>query len=63
VVGALMVGTFFFERGWPEKTIQRLKLAAEVIGNALERIRSEAEIHPLSVEFRCAIRARVSTPR
>jgi len=52
VVGALMVGTFFSERRWSEKTVQRLKLVAEIIGNALERIRSEAEIRRLSEELR-----------
>jgi signal transduction histidine kinase len=54
VVGALMVGTFFSERRWSEKTVQRLKLVAEIIGNALERIRSEAEIRRLSEELRQA---------
>ena len=54
VVGALMVGTFFSERRWSEKTIQRLKLVAEIIGNALERIRGEAEIRRLSEELRHA---------
>jgi signal transduction histidine kinase len=52
VVGALMVGTFFSERRWSEKAIQRLKLVAEIIGNALERIRSEAEIRRMSEELR-----------
>jgi len=54
VVGALMVGTFFSERRWSEKTVQRLKLVAEIVGNALERIRSEAEIRRLSEELRQA---------
>jgi signal transduction histidine kinase len=54
VVGALMVGTFFSERRWSPKTVQRLKLVAEIIGNALERIRSEAEIRRLSEELRQA---------
>jgi GAF domain-containing protein len=65
VVGALMVGTFFSERRWSEKTVQRLKLVAEIVGNALERIRSEAEIRRLSEESRQASQdgvARVSAP-
>jgi signal transduction histidine kinase len=52
VVGALLVATIFSERTWSEKTIQRLNLVAGVIGNALERIRSEAEIRRLSEELR-----------
>jgi signal transduction histidine kinase len=52
VVGAVLLGTVFSERAWSEKEIQRLKLVADVFGNALERMRSEVEIRRLSEELR-----------
>lgn len=52
VVGAMAFGTVFSERMWSQKEVQRLKLVAEIFGNALERKRSEAEIHRLSEELR-----------
>ena len=51
VVGAFMVGTAFVERDWSEETLRRLRLIASVIGNALERIRIEAEVRRLSDEL------------
>jgi C4-dicarboxylate-specific signal transduction histidine kinase len=52
VVGALMFGTLLSERAWSQKEVQRLKLVAEIFGNALERKRTEAEIRRLSEELR-----------
>ncbi|MGA9722135.1 MAG: ATP-binding protein, partial [Candidatus Binatus sp.] len=52
VVGAVLFGTLLSERAWSEKEIQRLKLVADIFGNALERKRVEAEIHRLSEELR-----------
>lgn len=52
VVGALLVGTVFSERTWSNESIRRLTLLAEMLGNALERIRSEAQIRRLSEELR-----------
>jgi signal transduction histidine kinase len=52
VVGAVLFGTLLSERSWSEKEIQRLKLVADIFGNALERKRVEAEIHRLSEELR-----------
>ena len=52
VVGAMSFGTVFLERAWSQKEVQRLKLVAEVFGNALERKRVEAEIRRLSEELR-----------
>jgi C4-dicarboxylate-specific signal transduction histidine kinase len=54
VVGAVMFGTLLSERAWSQKEVQRLKLVAEIFGNALERKRFEAEIHRLSEELRKA---------
>jgi signal transduction histidine kinase len=51
VVGALMFGTLISEREWSQKDVQRLKLVAEIFGNALERRRAEAEIRRLSQEL------------
>jgi len=44
VVGAFLVATIFSERTWSDETVRRLILIAGVIANAVERIRSEAEI-------------------
>ena len=52
VVGALLFGAVFSEKAWTEKEVQRLKLVAEIFGNALERKRVEAEIRRLSEELR-----------
>jgi signal transduction histidine kinase len=52
VVGAFMVGTVFAERTWSDETVRRLELIAGVLGNALERIRNEAEVRRLTEELR-----------
>jgi signal transduction histidine kinase len=54
VVGAMNCVTLFSERVWSPKEVQRLKLVADIFGNALERKRAEAEIHRLSEELRKA---------
>ncbi len=52
VVGAVLFGTLLSEREWSQKEVQRLKLVAEIFGNALERRRVEAEIRRLFEELR-----------
>jgi len=52
VVGAVMSGTLISEKFWTQKEVQRLKLVADIFGNALERKRVEAEIRRLSEELR-----------
>jgi signal transduction histidine kinase len=52
VVGALLFGAVISEKHWSEQEVQRLKLVAEILGNALERKRAEAEIRRLSEELR-----------
>ena len=52
VVGAIFFGTIISEKLWSETDVQRLKLIAEIFGNALERKRVEAEIRRLSEELR-----------
>jgi signal transduction histidine kinase len=52
VVGAVLFGTVRSERAWSEETVRRLKLVAEVFGNALERKRAAAEHRQLSEELR-----------
>lgn len=54
VVGALLFGALLFEKFWSEQEVQRLKLVAEIFGNAFERKRKEAEIRRLSEELRQA---------
>ncbi len=54
VVGAMSYGTVVSERAWSQKEVQRLKLVAEVLGNALERKRVEAKIRRLAEELRQA---------
>jgi C4-dicarboxylate-specific signal transduction histidine kinase len=54
VVGAVAFGTLLSERTWSQKEVQRLKLVAEIFGNALERKRVEGEIRRLSEELRKA---------
>jgi signal transduction histidine kinase len=52
VVGAVLFGTLLSERVWSQKEVQRLKLVAEIFGNALERKRVEAKMRGLSEELR-----------
>src|SRR5579862_8869456 len=52
VVGAVLFGTLLSEKAWSHRDVQRLKLVAEIFGNALERKRVEAEIRRLSEELR-----------
>ncbi len=52
VVGAVLFGTKFYERTWSPETVQRLKLVAEVFGNALERKRTFVEHRRLEEELR-----------
>jgi signal transduction histidine kinase len=52
VVGAVLFGTLLSERAWSQKELQRLKLVAEIFGNALERKRVEAKIRGLAEELR-----------
>jgi signal transduction histidine kinase len=52
VVGAVLFGTLLSERAWSQKEVQRLKLVAEIFGNALERKRVEAKIRGLAEELR-----------
>jgi signal transduction histidine kinase len=54
VVGALLFGAIRFEKHWSEQELQRLKLVAEIFGNALQRKRAEAEIRRLAEELRQA---------
>jgi signal transduction histidine kinase len=52
VVGAIFFGAILSEKAWTQIEVQRLKLVAEIFGNALERKRVEAEIRRLSEELR-----------
>jgi signal transduction histidine kinase len=52
VVGALLFGAIVSEKQWSDQEVQRLKLVADILGNALERKRAEAEIRRLSEELR-----------
>jgi C4-dicarboxylate-specific signal transduction histidine kinase len=52
VVGAVLFGALLSEKAWSQQDVQRLKLVAEIFGNALERKRAEAEIRRLSEELR-----------
>lgn len=52
VVGAILFGAILSERVWSPETVQRLKLVADILGNALERKRVESEIRRLSEELR-----------
>jgi signal transduction histidine kinase len=52
VVGALLFGAILFEKSWSDQEVQRLKLVAEIFGNAFARKRAEAEIRRLSEELR-----------
>jgi signal transduction histidine kinase len=55
VVGALVFGALFFEKHWSEQEVQRLRLVAEIFGNAFERKRADVEIRRLSEELRQAL--------
>ncbi len=52
IVGGVSFAKLLSERGWSEKEVQRLKLVAEVFGNALERKRAFAEHHHLEQDLR-----------
>jgi signal transduction histidine kinase len=52
VVGAALFGAIISEKAWTQIEVQRLKLVAEIFGNALERKRVEAKIRRLSEELR-----------
>jgi signal transduction histidine kinase len=54
VFGALLFGAIRFEKYWSEQEVQRLRLVAEIFGNAFERKRAEAEIRRLAEELRLA---------
>ncbi len=45
VLGALSIGTVFEERYWPEELVPRLRLLADVFGNALARQRADEAAH------------------
>src|SRR5271167_3290163 len=51
VVGAVLFGTLTSEKAWTQKEVQRLKLVAEIFGNALERKRVDAKVRRLSEEL------------
>jgi signal transduction histidine kinase len=52
IVGGVSFAKLFSERGWSEKEVQRLKLIAEIFGNALERKRAFTEFRRLETELR-----------
>ena len=52
VVGAILFGGILSEKIWSQNDVQRLRLVAEIFGNALERKRAEGEIRRLSEELR-----------
>ncbi len=52
VVGAIAFDKRDSETEWAQKEVQRLKLVAEIFGNALERKRAFAEYHRLVEEIR-----------
>jgi signal transduction histidine kinase len=52
IVGGVTFSKLLSERGWSEKEVQRLKLVAEIFGNALERKHASAEHRRLSEELR-----------
>jgi PAS domain S-box-containing protein len=45
VIGALAFGTVHRERDWPAAMVNRLRLFAEMIGNAIARTRAERALH------------------
>jgi C4-dicarboxylate-specific signal transduction histidine kinase len=50
VKGGVAFDTVFAERTWPEQMIQRLRLVAEVFGNALERKRAVEDLRRFEEE-------------
>src|SRR5262249_47721357 len=52
VFGALAFGKMTEERAWPEDLVQRLRLAAGVLANALERKRAEQRLRQALAEVR-----------
>ncbi len=52
IVGGVTFSMLLKERVWSEKEVQRLKLVAEIFGNALERKRAFAEHRRLTEELR-----------
>lgn len=57
VVGAVVFGSIIRQRTWSPRTVQRLRLIAEVFGNALERERAVAEVRRLREEAHLTSRA------
>ena len=51
VVGSLGLATLSHERGWPELTIRRCQLLADILGNALVRMHRAAEMDRLAGEL------------
>jgi signal transduction histidine kinase len=52
IVGGVSFGTVFHEREWSADIVQRLRLVADVFGNALERKRAGGEIYALREDLR-----------
>ena len=52
VVGSVGLASLSHERGWPELTIRRCQLVADILGNALVRMHRAAEIDRLAGELR-----------
>ncbi len=52
VVGVLTFGSIRLERTWSDRAIRRMRLVAEVFGNALERKRAVAEIRRFEEDMR-----------
>jgi signal transduction histidine kinase len=47
IVGAVAFGSVFRRRKWSPRIVERLTLAAEVFGNAIERMRTDADLRRL----------------
>ena len=52
VIGALTFGSVHAERQWSERAVRRMRLVAEIFGNALERKRAVSEIRHFEEEMR-----------
>ena len=52
VLGALAFGKMTEERTWPEELVQRLGLAAQLLGNALQRKRAEQKLKQALAEVK-----------
>ncbi len=52
VFGALAFGQMTRERGWPENLVQRLRLVAQILANALLRRRSEEKLRQALSEIK-----------